>query len=53
MTNEEFREHLLKELSAFLKECLICKQRFKDTLDKRIVCLNCERDQKINKLLEN
>jgi len=33
--------------------CPTCGQNFKDTLDMRIICINCERDQKINKVLEN
>jgi hypothetical protein len=55
MTKEElkrYRELIINELSAFLKECPICKQKFKDTLDKRIICINCDRDQKLNKVLE-
>jgi hypothetical protein len=50
---ERYREILLNEISAFLKECPICKQKFKDTLDRRIICINCDRDQKLNKVLEN
>jgi hypothetical protein len=46
-------EDLVNEISAFLKVCPICKQKFKDMLDKRTMCLNCERDQKINNVLEN
>ncbi len=56
LTKEElkrYRELIINELSAFLKECPICKQKFKDTLDRRIICINCDRDQKLNKLLEN
>jgi len=55
ITKEEFeryRDIIINELSAFLKECPICKQKFKDTLDKRIICINCDRDQKLNKVLE-
>jgi hypothetical protein len=55
MTKEElerYREFLVNELSAFLKECPTCKQKFKDTLDMRIICINCERDQKLNKVLD-
>lgn len=54
MTKEQLERwsgYLINELSAFLKECPTCKQKFKDTLDKRIICVNCERDQKINKVL--
>jgi len=32
---ERFLEILKSEVSAFLKLCTICKQKFKDTLDKR------------------
>jgi hypothetical protein len=55
ITKEEFeryRDIIINELSTFLKECPICKQKFKDTLDKRIICINCDRDQKLNKVLE-
>lgn len=50
---QTYRDFLVNELSAFLKECPTCKQKFKDTLDKRIICINCDRDQKLNKILEN
>ena len=49
---ESLREMLIGELSAFLKECPICKNKYKDTLDKRIICINCDRDQKIDNLLK-
>lgn len=44
---------VINEISAFLKVCRICKQKFKDMLDMRTMCLNCERDQKINNVLED
>lgn len=44
---------VMNEISAFLKVCPMCKKKFKDMLDMRTMCLNCERDQKINKVLEN
>ena len=56
---ERYREHLIKEISAFLsrlsnlgisstiKECPMCK---KDFLEKRTICLTCEREQKLNDL---
>jgi hypothetical protein len=50
---QTYRDFLVNELSAFLKECPTCEQKFKDTLDKRIICINCDRDQKLNKILEN
>lgn len=43
---------VINEISSFLKVCPICKQKFKDMLDKRTMCLSCERDQKINNVLE-
>lgn len=55
VTKEEFevyREFLINELSAFLKECSICKQKFRDTLDKRLICKSCDRDQKIDSILK-
>jgi hypothetical protein len=54
MTKEQlqtYRDFLVNELSSFLKECPTCKQKFKDTLDKRIICISCERSQKLKKLL--
>ena len=52
MTKEEVYNLIRDSLSAFLKECPVCKQKFKDTLDIRIICLNYDREQKINKVLE-
>ena len=55
VTKEElkrFLEILKIEASAFLKLCPICKQKFKDTLDKRLICTSCERDQKIDSILK-
>ena len=55
MTKEElkkYRDFLVNELSAFLKECTTCKQKFKDTLDKRLICINCERNQKLENILK-
>ena len=55
MTKEElerYRNILINELSAFLEECSICKQKFKDSLDNKIICINCDREDKLNKVLE-
>ena len=55
VTKEElkiYRDFLVNELSAFLKECPTCKQKFKDTLDKRLICINCERNQKLENILK-
>jgi hypothetical protein len=49
---ERYRDFLVNELSAFLKECPICKQNFRDTLDKRIICIICERCQKLEQILK-
>ena len=49
---ERFLKILKSEVSAFLKLCPICKQKFKDTLDKRLICTSCERDQKIDSILK-
>jgi len=38
-------------LSAFLKKCPNCDSLFKDTLDKMILCKECDREDKIKKLL--
>jgi protein-arginine kinase activator protein McsA len=47
---EKYKEYLIKEISAFLKECPMCKNKFKDFLEKRNICVNCEREQKLNDL---
>ena len=55
MTKKELernRDFLVNELSAFLKECPTCKQKFRDTLDKRIICIICERGQKLEQILK-
>ena len=55
ITKEDWKrlsEILRNELSAFLKDCPICKQRFKDTLDNKIICNSCERDQKIDSIFK-
>lgn len=49
---EHWREIVKSELSAFLKTCPNCKQKFKDTLDNKIICTSCERDQKIDSILK-
>lgn len=41
-----------KLISAFTKKCPICKCLFKDTLDRLIVCINCNRNSKINEILK-
>lgn len=47
-------EKVIRDLivSVFLKECANCSEKFKDTLDGRVICLNCERDEKLNKILK-
>jgi hypothetical protein len=49
---ERLREMIIGELSAFLKECTICKNKYKYYLDNKTVCINCDRDQKIDNLLK-
>ena len=49
---EKYREFVLNEMSAFIKKCPNCKLMFKDTLDKRLICTSCERDQKIDSILK-
>jgi hypothetical protein len=55
VTKEDWKrlsEIIRNELSElFLKECPNCKQKFKDTLDNKILCTSCERDQKIDSIL--
>lgn len=48
--DKEYIELLIKEISAFLKECPMCKNKFKDFLEKRNICVTCEREQKLNDL---
>lgn len=48
---ERLSEIIRNELSAFLKECPNCKQKFKDTLYNKTLCTPCERDQKIDSIL--
>jgi len=43
-------DQIIESLS-FIKICPNCKMRFKDTLDKMIICKECEREQKINQIL--
>jgi hypothetical protein len=50
-TKKDFLELINKELSAFLKICPICEKKFKDTLYKRTMCIICERNQKIDELI--
>ena len=55
VTKEELKKYidLLEiELTAHLKVCPICKNKFKDTLDERIICIVCDRDQKIDNILK-
>lgn len=40
-------------LSAFLKVCPKCNSTFKDSLDRMIFCKECDREDKINKLLND
>ncbi len=47
----QISEIIGSELSAFLKQCPNCKQKFKDMLDNKTLCTSCERDQKIDNLL--
>ena len=53
MTKEEIerlKELIRSEISYSLKECLICKNKFKDYLDNKTICVTCEREQKLNEL---
>jgi len=43
----------LQNLSSFLKICPICVSTFKDTLDRMILCKECDREVKIKKLLND
>lgn len=50
---EKYRELVFNEMSAFIKKCPNCKLMFKDYLDYKILCNSCERDQKIDSIIEN
>ncbi len=50
LTKDYFLQLIRKEVSAFFKVCPICEMKFKDTLDKRTMCISCERIQKIKEL---
>jgi len=50
---EIYIQILNEELSNHLKECPICKNKFKDTLNIIKMCKVCERDKKIESILEN
>ena len=50
---ERLREMIIGELSAFMTECPICKNRFKNYLYDKAICINCDRDQKIDSLLKS
>ena len=55
MTKQElqkYRDFVESELTAHLKDCPICKNKIKDTLDERIICIVCDRDQKIDNILK-
>jgi len=53
MTALEFHKLLIESISAFLKVCPNCSERFKDTLDNMILCRDCDREQKLNQLLDD
>jgi len=46
-------KQLQDTLSAFLKVCPICDSIFKHTLDRVIICKECDREDKIKKLLND
>jgi uncharacterized protein (DUF983 family) len=48
---EDEKKSINKYISPFTKECPICNSLFKDFLDKKIICISCEREQKINQIL--
>ena len=47
---ERLKELIRSEISYSLKECTICKNKFKDYLDNKTICVTCEREQKLNEL---
>jgi hypothetical protein len=46
------RDFIRKEISAFFKICPVCENKFKDVLDTRTICVTCERNEKIDKLIK-
>jgi hypothetical protein len=53
MTPVEFHKFLLESVSTFFKKCPICGNRYKDTLDNMILCKECDREDKIKKILND
>lgn len=51
MKINDLHRQIQESLSTFFKLCPICGSRFKDTLDRMILCNECDREDKINKLL--
>jgi hypothetical protein len=49
----DLHTQIVEHLSAFFKICPICSSRFKDTLDRMILCKKCEREDKIKKILND
>ena len=47
---ERLKEFIRSEISYSLKECPMCKNKFKDYSDNKTICVTCEREQKLNEL---
>lgn len=48
----DLHKQIVEHLSSFLKICPTCGSRFKDTLDRMILCKKCDREDKIKKILD-
>jgi hypothetical protein len=53
ITDRELKKIIFEHISMFLKICPICGESFKDTLDNMISCRNCNRNDKINKIIND
>ena len=53
MTSLELGKNINDYIFAFSKICPNCGCRFKDTLDRMILCKECDREDKIKKLLND
>ncbi len=50
-SKNDFLDLINREISVLLKICPICEMK-SDILDKRTMCITCERNQKIDKLID-
>jgi len=51
VSSQEFKKYVEYYLAALVKLCPNCNSLFKDSLDKMILCKECNREDKIVKIL--